>query len=108
MTNSTLPTIGDLFSDSIEKVKHQDDLNVILSHPPKKEWVKEHPFIKGYKYLPIDKIEFLLKKIFKQEFHLFLLVRVMSMLLLHTGGRTEGSNLILKIKRNSMKADGFM
>ena len=66
MSISNLPAIGDLFSDSIEIAKHQDELNVLLSQQPKKEWVKVHPFIKDYRYLPIDKIEFLLKKIFKK------------------------------------------
>jgi hypothetical protein len=37
-----------------------------LSQPPPQSWVKKHPFISNYQYLPIDKIELLLKKIFKQ------------------------------------------
>lgn len=41
-------------------------MQFLLNNEPKKEWVKEHPFIRGYKYLPIDKIEFLLQKIFKK------------------------------------------
>jgi hypothetical protein len=36
-----------------------------MNQQPKAEWVKVHPFIKNYKYLPIERIEFLLKTIFK-------------------------------------------
>lgn len=44
----------------------QDKLLTFLNIDPPAKWVKEHPFIKGYKYLPIDKVEFLLKSIFRQ------------------------------------------
>jgi hypothetical protein len=37
-----------------------------MNQQPKQEWIKEHPFIKGYKYLPIERIEYLLKTIFKR------------------------------------------
>jgi hypothetical protein len=36
-----------------------------MNQQPKEEWIKVHPFIRGYKYLPIERIEFLLKTIFK-------------------------------------------
>lgn len=61
----SLPKIQDLYLDK-EKAYKDDVLLTLLNQQPKKEWVKEHPFIKGYKYLPIDKIEFLLQKIFKK------------------------------------------
>lgn len=57
-------TMAELYENK-DLTINQEKLLVILNSEPKKEWVKEHPFIKGYKYLPIDKIEFLLKKIFK-------------------------------------------
>lgn len=60
-----LPVIQDLFAD-IETAKEQDELMVFLNQPPHEKWIKEHPFIKGYRYLPIDKIEYLLKRIFKK------------------------------------------
>lgn len=60
-----VPKIQDLYTDK-ESVLANDSLMVLLNQPPKKEWVKSHPFIKNYNYLPIDKIEFLLKKIFKK------------------------------------------
>lgn len=39
---------------------------VLMNQQPKDEWVKVHPFIRGYKYLPIERVEFLLKNIFKR------------------------------------------
>jgi hypothetical protein len=62
---TTLPTFADLTQD-IEVAYKNDSFNLLLSQPPPQSWVKTHPFIKGYKYLPIDKVELLLKKIFKQ------------------------------------------
>ncbi len=62
---SNLPTIKDLHND-IATVQKQDALMVLLNQQPKHEWVKVHPFIKGYKYIPIERIEFLLKTIFRQ------------------------------------------
>jgi hypothetical protein len=38
----------------------------LLNQQPPESWVKEHPYIKNYKYLPIDKTEHLLRKIFKE------------------------------------------
>lgn len=63
---SKLPTIAELFSDSIQVAGKSEGLNLILSTPPPDKWVKEHPVIKNYKYLPIDKVEHLLRKIFKK------------------------------------------
>jgi hypothetical protein len=64
-TKSTLPTIAELTGD-IELAYKNDAFNLLLNQPPPEKWVKEHPFIKGYKYLPIDKVELMLRKIFKQ------------------------------------------
>lgn len=61
-----LPTIRELFQDNIELAGRMESLNAILNHPPKPEWIKEHPFIKGWKYLPIDKVEYLMQRIFKK------------------------------------------
>jgi hypothetical protein len=58
-------TIAKLFEGSIDVVK-QEHLNVILSTPPPDSWVKIHPMLK-HKYLPIDKVEYLLKKCFKHH-----------------------------------------
>lgn len=72
-----LPTLAELTGD-IELAYKNDALNALLNAQPPKAWVKEHPYIKveieengvkrkvPYKYLPIDKTELLLRKIFKQ------------------------------------------
>lgn len=62
---SKLPSLGDITYD-IEQAGKRDYLNKILNNPPKKEWVKEHPFAKGVKYIQIDKIEYLLRTIFQR------------------------------------------
>jgi hypothetical protein len=74
------PTVAELFeqSDSLQTAYANDQFNAILSTHPPASWVKEHPYIKvetvdergnkikvPYKYLPIEKVEFLLRKIFK-------------------------------------------
>jgi hypothetical protein len=62
MENSiTIPDINSLYN---EEAKQGEQLNALLNCEPKREWIKEHPFIKGYKYIPIDKVEFLLRRIF--------------------------------------------
>lgn len=60
-----LPSIQELYADS-EKAFKDDTVLTLLNQTPPEKWVKEHPYIKGYKYLPIDKVEYLLKRIFKK------------------------------------------
>ena len=62
-----LPSLADLYSDDIEVMRKHDELNWLCNQPPKPEWVKEHPYIKGHKYVPIGVIETMLQKIFKQH-----------------------------------------
>jgi len=72
-----LPSINDIVND-LEVYGKMDSLNVLLNQEPPKQWISEHPFIKKevvlpsgqkqkvpYQYLPIDKVEYLLRKIFK-------------------------------------------
>lgn len=61
----SLPKIQDLYLDKV-KTQRNDAYITLLNQEPNKLWVKEHPFIRGYKYLPIERIEFLLKTIFKR------------------------------------------
>ena len=61
----SLPKIQDLYLDKVE-TQRNDAYITLLNQEPNKVWVKEHPFIRGYKYLPIERIEFLLKTIFKR------------------------------------------
>jgi hypothetical protein len=44
--------------------ENQNDLNVLLNQSPSPLWVKEHPFAKGVKYIPIERIEYLLTRLF--------------------------------------------
>lgn len=72
-----LPTLAELYEDDHEKAFKSEALNHILNQEPKANWICEHPIIKlrykvegkdvsvPYRYLPIDKVEFLLRKIFK-------------------------------------------
>ena len=61
-----LPTVTELFSEDIETAFKNEQLNLLLNQEPKSDWIKTHPIVKNYKYLPIDKIEFMLRKIFKK------------------------------------------
>lgn len=65
INSEKLPSLQDLYKDTTDMVK-ADQLTVILNQTPPETWVKKHPYISNYRYLPIDKIEFLLKKIFKR------------------------------------------
>lgn len=66
-TGRPLPSIADLHKDVQEAFKN-DQLNLLLNQPPSDGWLKAYPpemKIKGNgKYLPIDKVDFLLKYIF--------------------------------------------
>lgn len=62
---SNLPKIQDLYSDKVAVAKN-DAFVTLMNQEPKKEWIKEHPFIRNYKYLPIERVEYLLKTIFKR------------------------------------------
>lgn len=60
-----LPTVADLTKDT-KIAKQTDEFNYLMNQEPPEKWIEEHPYIKGYRYLPIHVIEYLLKKIFKQ------------------------------------------
>lgn len=61
--NSNLPTLQELRSDQLTKAE-QNKLNVLLNSEPPKDWVHQHPMFKNVKYLPIERIEYLLTRIF--------------------------------------------
>ncbi len=61
--NRNLPTLQDLRSN-IELKADQNALNVLLNAEPPKEWIKEHPMFKKVRYLPIERVEYLLTRIF--------------------------------------------
>lgn len=64
MANNNLPTVQELRDGDIMRKGEQTQLNVILNQEPPKEWLKEHPLAKGVKYLPIERVEYLLTRIF--------------------------------------------
>jgi hypothetical protein len=59
-----LPSLQDILSEN-EVYGKSEALNAILNAEPPAKWVKVHPFITDWKYIPIDKIEYLLRKVFK-------------------------------------------
>lgn len=72
-TKHKLPTLAELHETDLQTAYKQDQLNLLLSSPPNKAWLKKHPLIKvkndkgqfvALEYLPADKLEFLLNKIF--------------------------------------------
>ena len=63
MEKKNLPKLNDLYTGSMI-VKKENDLNILLNHEPKKEWIKKHPFANGVHYIPIEVIEYLLTSIF--------------------------------------------
>lgn len=63
-----LPTLAELIGDTDLAMKH-NDLNVLLNQSPPEGWVKEHPYAKDaqgkkIKYIPIERIEWLLYRVF--------------------------------------------
>lgn len=60
-----LPTLQELHYD-VEKAFKNDQFNLLLNQPPHEKWIKEHPMIDNWKYIPVDKIEFLILRIFGQ------------------------------------------
>ncbi len=64
MENNKLPALQDLYNDKALAVK-ESQLNTLLNHEPKKEWLRLHPVAKNVKYLPIERVEYLLTSIFQ-------------------------------------------
>lgn len=58
-----LPTFNELITDTEQSIK-ENALMVLLNQEPPKSWLISHPMIKGYNYLPIEKVEYLLTRIY--------------------------------------------
>src|SRR5690606_7206359 len=59
-------TFSDLIeSDKVIEMANLDEFNSLINQPPPAKWVKTNPYANNSKYIPIDKVEFLLRKIFK-------------------------------------------
>ena len=72
--NNKLPQLRDLHSTPDIAFKN-DQLNLLLNQPPHASWIKKHPMAKkkdnngnsvAAEYMPIDKVEFLLTRIFQK------------------------------------------
>ena len=57
-----LPTLQDLYNDK-DLVEKQSQLAVLLNQKPNDKWLKIHP-LGNFKYLPIERVEWLLTRIF--------------------------------------------
>ena len=59
-----LPSLKSLYDGDLESKGDQNRINILLNQPPNPKWIKDHPFSKGVKYIPIQKIEYLLTRLF--------------------------------------------
>lgn len=64
INETKVPSIQELYNDPAITLK-QDQVLYLLNQPPPSNWIVKHPHIPNHKYLPIGKVEFLLKKLFK-------------------------------------------
>ena len=60
-----LPTIQELY-DNTDLAITRDNLNVFLNQNPPQAWLKTNPYANNSLYLPIDKIEWMLTRFFKE------------------------------------------
>lgn len=58
-----VPKLEDLYGD-VELASKYNDLNKLLNSQPKPEWVQINKFANNSKYLPIERVEYLLTTIF--------------------------------------------
>lgn len=70
---SNLPKLAELHYD-VDKAFENDEFNKLVNQPPHASWLKEHPLVKvknengqwvPLKYLPIDKVEWMMIRIFQ-------------------------------------------
>lgn len=60
----TLPQLKDVYDqDSLPTLRNAAHFTVLVNQEPKKEWIHEHPTVKGLMYIPIERIEWLLANI---------------------------------------------
>lgn len=62
---SQLVTIREL-EMSPDIARKWNEVNVLVNNPPPAEWLKVHPLVANLKYLPIERIEWLLTSIFQK------------------------------------------
>lgn len=59
-----LPKLADLHRDPLEAFKN-DEFKLLMNQPVHKAWIKKNKYADNAEYLPIDKVEFLLDRIFQ-------------------------------------------
>lgn len=64
MNKTLVKIVGD--EVRLEKLVQRDEFLQVVNIDPPKEWVHDHPFAKGVKYIPIERIELLLTRIFQE------------------------------------------
>jgi hypothetical protein len=62
--NKHCPSLEELHSDKPALTEIESDWQMLYNSEPKPEWLKEHPDYPGRKYLPIDKTEIQLTRLF--------------------------------------------
>lgn len=63
-TKIKIPDQAELFSENPTEMERSNKLITLLNSEPNKDWIKEHPAVKGFLYMPIEKIELMLGRIF--------------------------------------------
>jgi hypothetical protein len=63
MSKKIIPTINELISDK-DAFKH-DQLKMLLNQDPPKMWIKTNKYANNSQYVPVDKVEYMLDKIFQ-------------------------------------------
>lgn len=59
-----LPTIQELYDNTDLAIK-QDSFMVFLNQDPPQSWVKKNPYAGNSLYIPVEKVEWLLRRLFK-------------------------------------------
>ena len=61
--NNNLPTIQEL-SEETALSKKENQLMFLLNQSPPQKWLKKHPLLPNHHYLPIERVEYLLSRVF--------------------------------------------
>ncbi len=64
MSEQKFPTLPQLIESKLPEKDKESGYNVLMNITPPQSWVKVNKFANNSKYIPIDKVEFLLTKVF--------------------------------------------
>ena len=59
-----LPKLADLMNTDLIKLEEVNQLNILLNQQPPDNWLKVNPMEKKLRYLPIERVEYLLTRLF--------------------------------------------